>query len=270
MSRLFTLLAALLLVASQATMSAEDSLLTRSFQFTDVDHSNNLIIRGQCDGCDSSDDDSCDSCCGLGSSCGTWSAGGELVFLKDHGNDGYNADESETGYRVFVGYEREDGLGFSVRYFDYDNSDDAGYGNDLMSLDLELSTNLEVCNTQIALSGGYRHADVSTTGDYAIWNDLNGITFGIRAQRQLMCNISAVAWLQESFLFGHDDYNGDSNGHINWSQAQLGLQYDGCFCGRSAWVRAGVEAHDLDNADSGDNDVAPGAFGYFVGSGLSF
>ena len=74
--------------------------------------------------------------------------------------------------------------------------------------------------------------------------------------------------LLEAFFVG--DTGGDSNGHINWSQAQLGLQYDGCFCGRSAWVRAGVEAHDLDNADSGDNDIAPGAFGYFVGAGLSF
>ena len=278
MSRPFTLLAALLLLASQATASAEDNVLARSFQFTngelvrlpEVDRSNNWIIRGQCDSCD---DGSCTSCAnnfGIGSCCGTWSAGGEIVFLKDHGNYGGTADDSEAGYRLFVGYERNDGLGVTVRYFDYDNGDDADYGNDLMSLDLELTTNLEICNTQIMLSGGYRHAEVNLMDGYAIWNDLNGITFGIRAQRQIWCNLSAFAWLQDSFLFGNDDGNHHPTSHINWTQAQLGLQYDGCFGGRNAWVRAGVEAHNLNASYDSYYYNSPGAFGYFVGAGLSF
>ena len=281
MSQPFTLLAAFLLLASQATVSAEDNALARSFQFTngelvmlpEVDRSNNWIIRGQSDSCSNCDDGSCSSCainCSDASCCGSWCAGSEIVFLKDHGNDGSGADEREAGYRLFVGYERNDGLGVAVHYFDYDNGDDSNYGNDLMYLDLELTTNLEICNTQIMLSGGYRHAEVSLQDDYAIWNDLNGITFGIRAQREILCNFSAFAWLQESFLFGHDDYNDYSTGHINWTQAQLGLQYNGCFGGRNAWVRGGVEAHNLAGSDSGYNDNAPGEFGYFVGTGLSF
>ena len=196
MSRPITLLAAFLLLASQATVSAEDNVLARSFQFTngelvrlpEVDRSNNWIIRGQCDSCSNCDDGSCNSCaanCSDAGCCGSWNAGGEIVFLKDHANYGMNADESEAGYRLFVGYERNDGLGVAVHYFDYDNGDDSNYGNDLMSLDLELTTNLEICNTQIMLSGGYRHAEVSLQDDYANWNNLNGITFGIRAQREI-------------------------------------------------------------------------------------
>ena len=171
MSRYLTLLAALVLLASQATVSAEDNLLVRSFQFTngelvrlpEVDASNDWIIRGQCDSCSDCDDGSCSSCaasCCDAGCCGTWYAGSEVVFLKDHGNYGYSAADSDVGYRLYLGYQGSDGLGVAARYFDYDNSDDRGYGNDLKYVDLELTTNLEICNTQIMLSGGYRHAEV--------------------------------------------------------------------------------------------------------------
>ena len=80
---------------------------------------------------------------------------------------------------------------------------------------LELTTNFEILNTQIALSSGCRHGDVHLQDDDAIGNNLNSVTFGIRAERELSCNVSAFAWLQESFLFGRDVFDDYPNAHIN-------------------------------------------------------
>lgn len=207
----------------------------------------------------------CDTCC-----CGGWYAGAEVVYLKDHANDGYNAEHHEVGYRLYGGYERCDGLGIAMRYFDYDNGSDPEYGNELSYIDLELTTNLEICSTQILLSGGYRHADVKLQDNYANWNNLNGVTFGVRVQREIWCDISVFGWLQESFLYGTDEYSDEENGHINWQEAQLGLQYNTCWAGRHAWLRGGVEAHDFAASFDSYYYDSPGEFGYFLGGGVNY
>lgn len=206
----------------------------------------------------------CDPCYG------GWYAGAEAVILLDHGTDGYKADNSEVGYRLWAGYEGCDGLGVAVRFFDYDNGGDSEYGNELWYLDLELTTNFCICNTDITLSGGYRHADVHLQDDYAIWNNANGVTFGMRVSRDISCNLTAFAWLQESFLYGTDDYDDYSTSHFNWTEAQLGVQYNTCVAGTSAWLRAGVEAQDIAAPFDSYYYDAPGEFGYFIGGGVNY
>ena len=190
MSRPFTLLATLLFLAPQATVSAEDNLQQRFLHFSngelvrlpEVDASNDWIIRGQYDSCSNCDDGSCsscaDSCCdaGLPSACDCnsngWLVDTEILYFQylkadgvrtgtDSGSEDIDGDY-EISPRITLGYETCSGMGLRTRWWMYDheigrNSSDV-FAVDTYTVDLELfeSFNINDC-WALEASGGLRY-----------------------------------------------------------------------------------------------------------------
>src|SRR5688572_18662159 len=95
---------------------------------------------GGAGGCTSCGDSCCDSCCGGCDPCcrpGGVIGGAEISFLKFHesqgtrGKDGTDLDpDYDPAYRLWVGYQGCDGLGWRVRYWEFDHTTAAPSGDD--------------------------------------------------------------------------------------------------------------------------------------------
>ena len=219
----------------------------------------------------------CDVCCSSGGFYGEF----QYVRLSTHSVYGYqDAADDGNGYRIVGGYESCDGLGLRVRYFDFDNRTNTTPGTvpsleglDLEYLDIEVTQSFCLCNLNGVVSAGYRHADVLVWDGGTIPNNAgdykgDGITLGLQLERQVTCNFGLYAWAQHSMLYGRDAYNPSSNTIFQWTEVQLGGEYNTCVAGYNTFVRAGVEAHAIEDVEYGYNPV--GAFGWFVSAGMSY
>ena len=167
MSRQYTLLATLLLFATQGAASDEDSFLDRSFQMTnaesgylsDVERSNHWTIRGQCDSCD----DGCCASCDAGR-CRTWVGGSELVFLRPHASEPYDSSSGElqAGSRWTLGRMNNSGQTWRVRYFEFQYDDFDSGSLQQEPIDAEYAGRFELgCNWRGEIAAGLRHAQYS-------------------------------------------------------------------------------------------------------------
>ncbi|QDT11750.1 hypothetical protein [Planctomycetes bacterium K23_9] len=98
--------------------------------------------------------------------------------------------------RVYFGRERADGLGFRATYFNFDDTSDPSdlgveTGLELHTLDLEVTSRLKFCGSDLLLSTGFRYADVNQSyelpglGSLEFDSDGAGLTVGGRYTRSL-------------------------------------------------------------------------------------
>jgi len=249
--------------AQFATMQAELSALRKQVHgasFATVAGSE----PGFCDSCISADD--------FGGG-GTWVGGSQIVIVQphfEHGvdsaaiNDFDDSDDSygmtqfnpdwgfDPAYRVWVGYQRCDGLGARVRYFDFDHSanslDIMDPDNDpdeitrksaelsIRALDLEITQALSVRAVNANLSAGVRWGEVNKSVLRTELDNFDtrftnvrfegfGPTLGAEFLRPLGCSpLTLVANTRGSLLYGESNFffeqaEGDSgietNGRLN-------------------------------------------------------
>ena len=238
--------------------------------------------------CESCGDACCDSCCDPCCRPGGIIAGAELTFLKVHhslgtrGAEGTDLDgDYDPAMRVWAGYQGSDGLGWRVRYWEYNHStadvsvvsalrtDSMNY--DTYVIDLELVDSMSLgCYWDASIFSGFRYVEfdeervsrTNATGaifashsfDTAAW----GLTMGGELRRCIGANLAGFINSRGSVLFGDEsEYTGVAintlvdeelnNLYFIW-EAQAGVQWtQELEMGGYLFARAAAEVQYWDN-----------------------
>jgi hypothetical protein len=215
-------------------------------------------------GCSSCGDTSCDFGCGGCDPCcrpGGAIGGAEISFLKFHeslgtvGADGTDLEgDYDPAYRLWAGYQGSDGLGFRVRYWEFNHtisgaSNVAGrtdaLGVDAYILDAEFFDSMNLgCNWDATWFSGFRYMEfdhlrqstLNTTGAVANSSEFDnaayGLTLGGELRRCIGAGLAGFINTRGSVLFG-DQSEYDENGLVDseldnlyyiW-EAQAGVQW---------------------------------------------
>jgi hypothetical protein len=303
--RKFAILVAGGLVGFAASAQAEMQRLPTPESYINAEESH-WIVRGQqetspvsydfasatigdgaatCGGGDNKCDGDCDNCgdrCGfpIGGACADccrrgWIAGAELVVLKPFQSEGQLTDQNyRTGFRGWIGYQREDGLGLRLTGFDYfqrgGTSATVGARSvvDTNYLDLEIIDSINVCNWNLLVGGGIRYddtrvsnIDINSTGIGGFVNSrFTGVGPVISAQltRAVNENVSLFGGMRSSILAGSNPTVGAGRlddtlvtiqelqvgGQFNWARDRGGM----------AFIRSGMEAQWYSGFVDGDSE----------------
>lgn len=198
--------------------------------------------------------------------CNTWTFGAELLFLKGFNSAGAFGDLSyRSGVRFWGAWQRPDGLGVRLRYFDYDNAGAAGLV-DTDSLDLEVMDSLQLgCNWTLIVAGGIRFTDFVTVG-----GDFHGFGPVVSAElyRTINCNTQLYGITRAAILID-DGANpgGAADNTISVSEIQIGIQRTRELqSGALAFGRVGYEAQWYgDVATAGTSSVTLHGFAFTLG-----
>lgn len=256
---------------------------------------------GSCDSgcCDSCCDSACDSCCdGCCDPC-CRPAGiigsAEVTFLKPHTGIGMGVvDDFAFGYevapRVTVGYQGSDGLGYRLRYWEFNHTqrDPGGFANDEVAydtyvVDLEFVDSMSLgCYWDASIFGGFRYLEFGVeynvfaangqiaAGSQSYGNSSIGLTLGGELRRCIGNGLAAYVNTRTSLMMGDEKefrvnvQNGPAvlndteldNIYYIW-EAQTGAQWTRELeMGGYLFFRAGVEIQIWDNmAGSGPAGV---------------
>jgi len=210
----------------------------------------------------------CADCCRRG-----WIGGAELVALKAYQSEGQLTDQNyRTGFRGWLGWQREDGLGFRVTGFDYfqRGGTAATVGPrsvvDTNYIDAEVIDSINICNWNLLVGGGIRYDDTR------VFSPLSGGIGGnadsrftgagpvISAQltRAINENWSVFGGIRSSILAGSNPSPGAARlddtlvtiqelqigGQFNWARSRGGI----------AFIRSGWEAQWYSGFVDGDSE----------------
>jgi hypothetical protein len=198
--------------------------------------------------------------------CSTWTFGAELLFLKGFNSAGAFGDlDYRAGVRFWGAWQRPDGLGVRLRYFDYDNQGAVGLV-DTDSLDIEAMDSLQLgCNWTLIVAGGVRFTDFVTVG-----GDFHGIGPVVSAElyRTINCNTQLYGITRAAILVD-DGANpgGLADSTISVSEIQIGIQRTRELqSGALAFGRVGYEAQWYDDvATGGTSSVTLHGFAFSLG-----
>lgn len=239
---------------------------------------------GSCGSC-------CDSGCGCDSCCdpccrpGGVIAGAELTFLKLHNSMGTRGAEGtdlefdyDTAPRIWAGYQGSDGLGWRVRYWEFnhtatgavvgtDRTDSQNVDTYVLDLEFVDSMNLG-CNWDASIFGGFRYLEfdeerVSRNPAGAIFAAHSfdtagyGLTLGGELRRCIGNGLAAFVNARSSVIMGDEsEYSGAGFGLIDqefdniyyiW-EAQAGVQWTNELeMGGYLFARAAAEVQYWDN-----------------------
>lgn len=170
--------------------------------------------------------DGCDKGCDDGCSRAGWVGSSELLFLKVFSSEsdipGAEDYNYRTGYRGTFGWQRYDGLGFRVRFFDYFQRVPNDSRLDISSLDGELYDSLVNNDTwYISLGAGIRYLDYFE-GRSPIPGDGDALTgvgpvITAEVQRHLTERLSLYAVTRASIIVGNSN---DEDGALTDQTAQ--------------------------------------------------
>ncbi len=206
--------------------------------------------------------------------------GAELAFLKPSHTEGQTPDyDYEATPRLWIGWQRADGLGARVRWFEFDahtNNEANARIDDLnmMTLDLELTDTFTLGSKWEGLfSGGLRYAQYKE--DYASppgnnfleIDEAYGLILGMELYRPVWNNLYVFGIVRGSAMFGEDTFDNtnvvtDSTFFI--TEFQLGAEYRRTLCGTTyLFARGAVEAqywNGVSDSDSEDTSLSGVAF----------
>ena len=232
---------------------------------------------GSCNDCD----DDCGDRCGfpLGGACAAccrrgWIAGAEIVTLKAFQSEGQLTDMNyRTGFRGWLGYQREDGLGIRLTGFDYfqrgGNANTVGPRSvvDTNYIDLEAIDSINVCNWNLLVGGGVRYDDTRIFSPLS--NDIGGFAnsrftgvgpvVSVQLTRAINENWSLFGGLRSSILAGSNPVAPGAGrlddtlltiqeiqmgGQFNWTRGRGGIGF----------IRSGIEAQWYSGFANGDSE----------------
>ena len=229
-----------------------------------------------------SGDKACDSDCGCGDRCGFptggccadccrrgFFGGGEVVWLKGFTSEGQATDFNyRTGFRGWIGWQREDGLGIRVTGFDYfqrgGTPQTVGPRSviDTSYIDAEIVDSFNICNWNLMVGGGVRYDDtrLETTG-LGIGGTGGGRFTGegpvasVQITRAINDNWSVYAIGRESILAGSDPFNGLDDTLLTITEIQVGGQYNRPLArGGIGFLRGGFEGQWYSGFADGDSE----------------
>ena len=193
-----------------------------------------------------------DCCCNSG-----FIVAGEVAWLKAYQSDDdapFTDFNFREAYRFWVGYQRDDGLGGRLRYFDYFQRADNGDFVDIYTLDLEVYDQVELgCYWDLLVAGGFRvlgYQDNDANNVHPLWGV--GPVVTAELYRHLGDRAALYAIARQSLIVGSGADNNapteDDTGSI--TELQLGLQVhtywgDSLVFGRAGWETQGYyDIHD--------------------------
>ena len=250
---------------------------------------------GGCSSCDSGScgggcGDSCGSCCsGCCDPCCRPAGvigGAELLFLKPHHSMGIRgALDTDMDYsyeiapRIWAGYQGSDGLGWRVRYFEFNHTTSVDLGGvtdsvnyDTYVLDLEFVDSMSLgCYWDASFFGGFRYVEfdeervarVTTAGTILAGQGFDtagyGLTLGGELRRCIGNGLAGFANTRASVIMGDESEVFAVNGawatldneldniYYIW-EAQSGVQWTNELqSGGYLFARAAVEVQFWDN-----------------------
>jgi hypothetical protein len=262
--RALLLAAAAALLAPLSSAAAQDIQLASHAEMNDVyarlaDLETRLAAVNSGVGCaDGCGDDA--ACCDDGCKAG-FVGGVEVLWLKAFQSDGNFGDFNyRDGYRLWVGYQRADGLGVRARFFDYFQTAGNGDNIDVETYDLEVFDTIDLgCYWTLVAGAGLRYfeyeSNASDNGDL-----FRGI--GPVATAELYRAIN-----DDWQLYGIGRYSILADGTTNLAggqeditlstlELQIGLQYDRVLqSGALGFARIGWEAQQFDDASDSEESV---------------
>ena len=195
-----------------------------------------------------------DCCCGRSG----FVAAGEVMWLKAYNSDNDFGDFNfKDGYRFWIGYQGDSGLGARLRYFDYFNrAPNTGDFVNIYALDAEIYDNVELgCYWDLLVGAGFRVLGYETnnnggnTPDDALWGV--GPVITAELYRHLGDRAALYAIGRQSIIVGsgfEGDRQEDDTGSV--TELQLGLQLhtywgNSLVFGRVGWeTQAYYDIHD--------------------------
>ena len=235
---------------------------------------------GNANHCDNGCDDDCGDRCGFpsGGACADccrrgWIGGAELVWLKAFTSEGQATDFNyRTGFRGWIGFQREDGLGIRLTGFDYFQRGGTSTTTtprsvvDTNYLDLEIIDSINVCNWNLLVGGGIRYDDtrlvtplstgIGGTGDSRFTGA--GPVVSLQLTRAVNERLSLFGGVRSSILAGSNptvQFRADDT-LLTIQELQVGGQFNRALGnGGMGFVRTGIEGQwysgfaDLDSED---------------------
>jgi len=197
-----------------------------------------------------------DCCCRSG-----FIVAGEIAWLKAYQSDedaAFTDFNFREAYRFWIGYQRDDGLGGRLRYFDYFQRANNGDFIDIYTLDLEVYDQVELgCYWDLLVGAGFRvlgYQDSDGEGDPESLHSLWGVGPVVTAElyRHLGDRAALYAIARQSIIVGTgaDDGNRQEDDTGSVTELQLGLQLhtywgDSLVFGRVGWETQGYyDIHD--------------------------
>lgn len=153
--------------------------------------------------------------------CGGIIGGSELVYLRPYGSGGVfdTGAGGQMNYqptmRYWLGYQRADGLGGRIRYWEFDRNGagpgGTGVGAEFRTFDAELTQTVDFRTWNFLFAGGLRYAETNITRNDAAVPAFNagfdgiGLTTAAQATRNLNCSGSLrfTAGARWSALYGN-------------------------------------------------------------------
>lgn len=243
------------------------------------------------------DDDHCDGNCGdrcgfpAGGCCADccrrgWIAGGEMVVLKAYQSEGQLTDQNyRTGFRGWIGYQREDGLGVRLTGFDYFQRGGTAATNGLRSvvdtdyIDMEVIDSFNICNWNLLVGGGLRYDDtrIYSPISQGIGGNVDsrftglGPVVSVQLTRAINENWSLFGGLRSSILAGSNPSPGLArldDTTLTIQELQVGGQYNWARSrGGIAFIRSGMEGQWYSGFADGDSEDLT-LLGGFISVGL--
>lgn len=197
--------------------------------------------------------DGCDKGCDDGCSRAGWVGSSELLFLKPFSSENEVVGAGEynyrTGYRGTFGWQRYDGLGFRVRFFDYFQREPADARIDISSLDGEVYDSLVDNETwYISVGAGIRYLDYfeGDNPDPEAGDSLTGVGPVITAelQRHVTDRLSLYAVTRAAIIVGNSNEFGSIEPDETASiyELQVGGQWSRPWRSAVVFGRIGWEA----------------------------
>jgi hypothetical protein len=204
--------------------------------------------------------------------CGTFSVAGEILILKPFQSDGNYGDFNyEAGYRLWASWQRADGLGVRVRYFDYAQTAANGDNIDIDTLDFEVMDSIQLgCNWTLVVAGGIRLIDLDSNAADNGTDIFHG--FGPVASAELYrtinCNTQLYAISRYSILIddGTNAARGEQDVCMSTLELQLGIQRTRELAnGALGFGRVGWEAQQYDDASDSEESIVLHGFNFTLG-----
>src|SRR5262245_48226931 len=202
----------------------------------------------------------CCECCGRSG----FVAAGEIMWLKAYQSDGDFGDFNfRDGYRFWVGYQGDSGLGARLRYFDYfQRAPNTGDFINIYALDGEIYDNVAIgCYWDLIVGAGFRVLgyEASDAGPGRVTDALWGVGPVVTAElyRHLGDRAALYAITRQSIIVGSGRDDGtvtqDTTGSV--TELQLGLQLHTYWGNSLVFGRLGWETQAYYDIDDGEELV---------------
>jgi hypothetical protein len=215
--------------------------------------------------------DGCDNGCNDGCSRAGWVGSSELLFLKPFQSEGSGSTflpvdpdyNYRTGYRGTIGWQRYDGLGFRIRFFDYFQRVPSDQRFDISTLDGELYDTLVDNETWfLSIGGGIRYLDFFLGNSPDPRDGVSQVGVGpvvtAELQRHLNERLSLYAITRASIVVGDNNVFGtvvpDQTGRT--FDIQLGGQWNRPWRNAILFGRIGWEAQYYADLVTNDSESA--------------